>query len=80
MITACLFSVHGQVLSNSVAVALRQMEGEEVEETANFVEYFDKFFDCVNVGDFTSGKRSRNAFKSPYYSGSDFRLKVCHYL
>lgn len=43
MITACLFSVHGQVLSNSVAVALRQMEGEEVEETANFVEYFDKF-------------------------------------
>lgn len=46
-----------------------------MEETANFVEYFDKFFDCVNVGDFTSGKRSRNAFKSPYYSGSDFRLK-----
>ena len=59
-----------------MATALRLTGGEEVEETAKFVEYVDKFFDCVNVGDFTSGMRSRNPFKSPYYSGSDFRLKV----
>ena len=61
-----------------MATALRLMGGEDVEETAKFVEHFDKFFDCVNVGDFTSGKHSRNPFKSPYYSGSDFRLKVHH--
>lgn len=42
---------------------------------AKFVEYFDKIFNCVNVEDFTSGMRTRNPFKSPYYSDSEFRLK-----
>ena len=65
-------------MSNSVANALRLTGGEDAAATAEFVEYFDKFFDCVNVGDFTSGKRSRNSFKDPYRSGSDFRLKVGH--
>lgn len=64
------------MLSNSVASALRLTGGAEVEETAKFIEMMDKFFDCLNVGDFNSGKLSRNAFKSPYRSASDFRLKV----
>ncbi len=65
-----------QVLSNSVATALKLTGGNETQETAKFVEMMDKCFDCLNVGDFESGKRSRNAFKSPYYSSADFRLKV----
>lgn len=64
-----------QVLSNSVASALRITRGEEAKETANF-EMMDKFLDCLNVGDFDSEKLSRNLFKSPYRSGTDFRLSV----
>lgn len=55
-----------------MAKALRITGGSEGVEIATFAEYFDKFFDCLNVGDFNSSKHS----KSPYHSGSDFRLKV----
>jgi len=37
------------VLSESVANGLRSTGGDEVVETIKFVDYFDKFFDCVNV-------------------------------
>ena len=47
-----------------------------MEETATFIKMMNKFLDCLNVEDFNSGKFSRNLFKSPYRSGSDFRLKV----
>ena len=33
-------------------------------------------FDCMNVCNFTDGKQSRNAFKAPYRSVSDFRVEV----
>lgn len=50
--------------------------GPEVEETARFVETFDKFFDALNVTNFSDGRRKRKAFQLPYKSGKDFRLKV----
>ena len=67
-----------QVLSNTVATALdlRLTGKDEVEETARFVTMFDRFFDCLNVTDLNGGRRTRNAFKSPYRSADDFRLKV----
>ena len=65
-----------QVLSSSVANALRITFGDEAAGTAYFCEMFDKFFDCLNVSNFDAGKRARNAFKSPYRSRCDFRLKV----
>ena len=37
---------------------------------------FDKFFDCLNCSSLSAGKRSRNPFKSPYRSGTDWKLKV----
>ena len=46
-------------------------------ETVKFVDMFNKLFDCLNVGDYVTGKRSRNCFKSPYYTPDDFRIKVC---
>ena len=52
------------------------MGREEVEETARFVMMIDRFFDCLNVTDFDDGRRTRNPFKAPYRSGSDFRLRV----
>ena len=65
-----------QVLSSSVANALWITFGDEAAGTAYFCEMFDKFFDCLNVSNFDAGKRTRNAFKSPYRSRCDFWLKV----
>ena len=31
-------------------------KGPEMEATATFVQLFDRFFDCLNVGNFTDGK------------------------
>ena len=67
------------MLSDKVLKALRLTGGEDVEETANFVEMFDKFLDCMNVTSFSAGKLKRSAFKSPYKSAKDFRLKVFYH-
>lgn len=56
--------------------ALTLYGGEAAQETALFVDIFDKFFDCLNVRNFTDGKRQRKVFQNPYRSGKDFRLKV----
>ena len=50
--------------------------GDEVRETVKFVEMFDKFFDCLNVNNFSVGYQKRKEFKLPYRSAHDFRLKV----
>ena len=47
-----------------------------MEETARFVDMFNKFFDCLNVNNFTAGMHDKNSFKSPYRKLTDFRLKV----
>ena len=60
-----------------MAKALELFGGEEASETAIMADKFNHFFDCLNVSNFTAGKRSRDPFKSPYRSGTDFRLKVC---
>ena len=49
---------------------------EEAEETAKFVEYFNKWFDCLNVSNMLEGKHTRCPDKSPYRSSNDARLKV----
>ena len=40
-----------------------------------FIEYFDKFFDCLNVDNYTSGRRQRKEFREPYTSQHDSRLE-----
>ena len=52
------------------------MQDPELEKTAEFILMFDKFFDCLNISCLDAGKHSRNAFKSPYHSPKDFRIKV----
>ena len=39
------------------------------------IENFDKFFDCLNVTNYDSGRKERKPFKEPYISPDDFRLK-----
>ncbi|XP_065894011.1 uncharacterized protein [Dysidea avara] len=36
---------------------------------------FDKFFDCLNVRNMSSGRKEKNLFKSPYRKAGDFRVE-----
>lgn len=65
-----------QVLSQSVSKALQMTVGTRAKETARFADMFDRFFDCLNCSTLSAGKRTRNPFKSPYRSGTDWKLKV----
>lgn len=65
-----------QVLSETVANALSLVGGDDAAETAKFVSLFDKFFDMLNVQNFSGGRTSRKPFKQPYRSADDFRLAV----
>ena len=63
------------------ALRLKAKDAEEtkrlsMEHTASFIQLVDRMFDCVNVGNYMDGKKSRNPFKQPYRAASDFRLKV----
>jgi len=66
-----------KVLSETVASALESNYGEEVQETVKFIRMMDKFFDCFNVTNNTTGYHSLKSFKDPYCKPDDFRLKVC---
>lgn len=63
------------MLSSSVASALQLVGGDEASETVHFVTMFDKFFDCLNVNNFHTGKQKRKVFQDPLRK-NDFRLKV----
>lgn len=63
-------------MSESVSKALRLTGGEEVAETASFIEMVDKMFDCLNVSSLSKGKLKRKPFLHPYRSSNDFWLKV----
>ena len=52
------------------------IEEARTSQTIEFVQTFDKFFDCLNVSSLEAGKHSRNVFKSPYNSKDDFKIKV----
>ena len=78
-----IFILTLQVMSGTVAHAIsyRMRDAPDrkkpsMECTAMFVQMMDKMFDCLNVGNFTDGKHTRNCFKQPYRSQCDFRLKV----
>ena len=71
-----------QMLSGTVAHAIRykmrdapESKQPSMECTSKFIGMMDKMFDCLNVGNYTDGKQSRNCFKQPYRGPDDFRLK-----
>lgn len=64
-----------QVMSERVAAALDQTKKDDVTETAKFVRYIDRFFDCFNVSNWNTGYYKRKRFRDPYVK-NDFRLKV----
>ena len=56
--------------------ALVLVVGSEAQATAEFVQMFDKFFDILNVSNFTNGTYHHKPFKHLYRSGDDVRLTV----
>ena len=62
------------MLSESVAKAMALTGGPVVSETVKFISMMDKFFDCLNVDNYSSGCKERKPFKQPYRSSNDFRL------
>ena len=62
--------------TGTLANALEFSGDPEVSETVRFISMVDKFFDCLNVNNFNSGKQKRKPFQGPYRSPQDFRLKV----
>ena len=69
-----------QVLSESVGKAISMTGGPEAEETSKFVLMFDKFFDILNVSNFTNGTHYRKPFLHPYHHKDDWRLDVSCWL
>ena len=65
-----------KVLSETVAKRIRLLIGDEARETAHFIEMFDKFFDSLNVQNYTNGIRSLKPFQMLYRWANDFRIKV----
>ena len=47
------------------------------KETSRFAGIFDKFFDALNVSNFSNGAKRRKQFSHPYHSGDDEHLEVC---
>lgn len=67
------------MLSQSVATAIKLTGGEVASETAKFVEMCDKWFDAMNVHNYTHGIHTRKNFQLPYTSVEDERLNVSKY-
>ena len=63
-----------QVLSKSVAIALRKIAKEDVTGAAEFCKMMNGFFDCTNVRSLTKHVRKNNAFIKPYESAEDEHL------
>ena len=63
-----------QVLSKSVAIALRETEEEDVTATADFCDMMNGFFDCTNVRSFTEHSQKRSPFIMPYTTPDDYRF------
>ena len=63
-----------QVLSKSVAIALRETGREDVIGTAVFCEMMNGFFDCTNVRSLTEHQK-KNPFIMPYESADDQHLR-----
>jgi len=66
-----------RALSSIIAKTLEDTGGHEVTETVRFIQMVNKFFDCLNVNNLSSGKTSKKLFQDPIRKG-DFRLKVCN--
>ena len=51
------------------------MRGDDaLSATIEFIDMFDKFFDCLNVKNMSSSIKEKNDFKAPYRKPGDFHV------
>lgn len=67
------------MLSQTVANAFGFYGNSETTETQKFVEFFNKFFDCLNVRNLDEHWKKRNPNMKPYKSPNDEQLEVSDY-
>ncbi|KAL5509202.1 hypothetical protein EMCRGX_G004532 [Ephydatia muelleri] len=65
-----------QVCSESVSKALPKVCDKKAYETATFVSLMDKFFDTLNVHNYSGGSKTLKPFQAPFRSPDDFRIKA----
>ena len=65
-----------QVLSNSVAEAMKLDDDPATKETQRFVHMFNRFFDMLNVRSVRESVLHRKPDVQPYRNPDDERLKV----
>ena len=63
-------------LSQTTAQALRLLLKDDAQETAHFLDKFNKYFDMLNVTNYTTCYEKRKIFQEPYRWANDARLKV----
>ncbi|XP_071502692.1 uncharacterized protein [Diadema antillarum] len=63
-----------QVLSTTVANALKVQGRKDTASTILFIEYIDAFFDMLNVSNVTCGKRKKKPAMEPYRDETDWRF------
>ena len=55
----------------------KEQKGDNtMEGTREFIEMFNKFFDCLNISSAQEGQRKRNPNMMPYTSVDDARFQV----
>ena len=64
------------MLNESVAKCLQIQSYPQTAETQNFLRYFNKFFDSLNVRTVYEGQKKRNENLLPYRLVDDSRLKL----
>ena len=65
-----------QVLSTTVANALKVQGLPHTASTITFIEYVDMFFDCLNVSSLHDGQKKRKPALYPYRDVDDWRFTV----
>ena len=63
-----------QVLSKSMAEAIRARNNDEMLETAQFCDHMNIWFDCLNGRNFKKGYKERNHNLHPYQNINDRRF------
>ena len=67
-------------LSQTVANGMKTVIGDEASENVLFVEMMDRFFDRLNVNNFTTGHRKRKFFQYPYRKKDELLNFVLRYV
>ena len=69
-----------QVLSETVSHALLEIDADEFSATSKFCVMMDRFFDSLNVTNYSKCYKKLKIYRMPYRTKDDFQFEVSsHY-